>query len=926
MSASRSHIHSGHRLALMAWAMAASLLAVPAVARAQTIVGYLSNFDAVNDTEGEKQGFEIELEGVQASDITRVFGQAGATCYIRYCIGSVIDVPVGIDPVTGLSKPAHVSIRWTANYDAAAKQFTTPLHAPGGGTSGTPSRVGVLNAPLVNGEQCWSFGLGGAYPVSGCEHFGISTAPGKNPTKTTYRWLVGDPATGAITPAVVNVAVPGVPTPVAVYAPPVPIPHPVAIVNALGQVEAAIEAPRPVPAPAAALAHRYGKAQWVKVYKTELDRNADLDELVGGHPNHVIEIAKAAPVETEWKLLQFDSVRPTNGSSQLVSRGNSGSSHAVVRRYEFYKYTGPVVPPGQTTGGGGNGGGGGGNGGGGNGGGATPTLSTDDQEASLCPRDAAGECTAPGPNELGDYIGAQMAAQNLGGGALLIDQTITFTLPATAAYGDADFTVIATGGGSGNPVLLAASGACANTATAGVLKIVGTGTCLVTATQAGNGSFSPAPPVTLSVVVAKGSATVTFDAGTLHQIYTGTVKTVSTSTTPVALAVDVVITGTPQGAGSYPVTATITDVNYTGSAIDTLVIDKADATFSISAYAGVYDGAAHSATGSATGVQLESLSALLHLGASFTAVPGGIADWTFDGDANYNASNGAADVAITPAPSTVSVTCSSPALYTGSALTACRASASGVALTTVDVSALLAYTANTNAGTATATASYPGDANHSGSTGSNSFVITAAASAVTVSCPAAVVFTGSPLTPCTAAATGAGGLNVPLVVNYLANTNPGTAAATASFAGDANHTGSSGANSFVISAPPPPPPPVGISIAPIPDQTNREGDEVELQVVVVRGAAPTVSAASATSKVNSVDDGDAVRGSFSAPALAAIGLKIDNDGEISGKIKTTSATAAYLVPVTVSYMQNGVTVYQRFVWKITPARTKSGKG
>ena len=34
------------------------------------------------------------------------------------------------------------------------------------------------------------------------------------------------------------------------------------------------------------LAHRYGLAQWVKVYKKEVPRQADLDELVGGHRNN----------------------------------------------------------------------------------------------------------------------------------------------------------------------------------------------------------------------------------------------------------------------------------------------------------------------------------------------------------------------------------------------------------------------------------------------------------------------------------------------------------------------------------------------------------------------------------------------------------------------------------------------------------------
>lgn len=76
--------------------------------------------------------------------------------------------------------------------------------------------------------------------------------------------------------------------------------------------------------------------------------------------------------------------------------------------------------------------------------------------------------------------------------------------------------------------------------------------------------------------------------------------------------------------------------------------------------------------------------------------------------------------------------------------------------------------------------------------------VTAATSAVTVSCPASVVYIGSAQTPCTASATGAGSMNVPLTVIYANNTNVGIATASAIFAGDANHTASSTVVNFAI--------------------------------------------------------------------------------------------------------------------------------
>ena len=57
----------------------------------------------------------------------------------------------------------------------------------------------------------------------------------------------------------------------------------------------------------------------------------------------------------------------------------------------------------------------------------------------------------------------------------------------------------------------------------------------------------------------------------------------------------------------------------------------------VSGFSGVYDGNAHGATGTATGVKGEPLTSLLNLGSDFTNVPGGTATWTFAGDTgNYN--------------------------------------------------------------------------------------------------------------------------------------------------------------------------------------------------------------------------------------------------------------------------------------------------
>ena len=102
------------------------------------------------------------------------------------------------------------------------------------------------------------------------------------------------------------------------------------------------------------------------------------------------------------------------------------------------------------------------------------------------------------------------------------------------------------------------------------------------------------------------------------------------------------------------------------------------------------------------------------------------------------------------------------------------------------------------AGTFPLSASFIGDTSVSPASASNLFNITAASSTVTVTCPASVTFTGTAQTPCTALATGVGGLNQPLPVFYTANVNVGTVTASATFYGDASHAPATGSTTFQI--------------------------------------------------------------------------------------------------------------------------------
>ena len=134
-----------------------------------------------------------------------------------------------------------------------------------------------------------------------------------------------------------------------------------------------------------------------------------------------------------------------------------------------------------------------------------------------------------------------------------------------------------------------------------------------------------------------------------------------------------------------------------------------------------------------------------------------------------------------PPPSWWTCGAGRPFTFTGSALTPCTAVVTGAGgLKAKDVNGP-AYTNNMNAGTATANATFGGDGNHTGDSGTSSFSIGKATSTVAVTCRAGVPFNGSALTPCTAPATGVGmsPVNVNASLVYTNNMNVGTATASA---------------------------------------------------------------------------------------------------------------------------------------------------
>jgi hypothetical protein len=73
--------------------------------------------------------------------------------------------------------------------------------------------------------------------------------------------------------------------------------------------------------------------------------------------------------------------------------------------------------------------------------------------------------------------------------------------------------------------------------------------------------------------------------------------------------------------------------NYTPApdATETITIGRAKAEVDVEGVTVVFDGQPHGVTGKATGVNGENLGGLLDLGAKYTKVPGGVANWSFAG-------------------------------------------------------------------------------------------------------------------------------------------------------------------------------------------------------------------------------------------------------------------------------------------------------
>lgn len=343
---------------------ASSMMGLSPGFAAASVIGFLGNFDVINDTGSTAHGFEIELEGLHPEDITDTFGGAGR----GFPSGRGFDPNVAVQRYGAPTIAAYnvgsvfgVTVTYKGIFDGTNWDFGTPS-----GSFVTP------------GDNCWT---GGGLPGAGygpgtpCDHFGVGTTA--NATKTTYRWLLETNTPGELTNGVVTLPAPAW----SVLPNPGPNPDP----QAPPVVVANIEAPQPEDG------NEFGDALWVKVYTTELEEEVELEDLVGGNP-----VVEQAETEIEWQLLQVEFSKP--GSGQLESGlgvpvGPNAAS--ILRRYEFFSYTGPYG---------------------------------DGHEAQ-----PFGNDSNPGDGDVGIYLGAQNGAVNLLAAPVPVPPALAMMLPALGA-------------------------------------------------------------------------------------------------------------------------------------------------------------------------------------------------------------------------------------------------------------------------------------------------------------------------------------------------------------------------------------------------------------------------------------------------------------------------------------------------------------
>jgi hypothetical protein len=290
----------GGRLQVIAIACGLALWG-SSVVRASTAYGTINNFDVVNDTSNECHGFEIEIEDIHSQDISYTYN------WNHYGTPTITE---------DNSNPLHpkVIVRY-----ASAKT-----------TNGTwAAYTAIPSGPIAptDGHQFTNPNVN-----FGGEHFGAGFRGA--PTNILYFWLLDNGAGVLVRGPQVIVS-----TPTFNYIPPAP--------GVPAQVQAVIE---PAPPPEVPVLE-FGIASWVKEIRTTTHNNNEvrLRDLVSDDPDNPEDRnwrnGEPDEVEVEWQLLQEEFNKPNGGANGELAGAPEdlpGGDEVVTRRWEFFKYVGPL--------------------------------------------------------------------------------------------------------------------------------------------------------------------------------------------------------------------------------------------------------------------------------------------------------------------------------------------------------------------------------------------------------------------------------------------------------------------------------------------------------------------------------------------------------------------------------------------------------
>ncbi len=412
---------------------------------------------------------------------------------------------------------------------------------------------------------------------------------------------------------------------------------------------------------------------------------------------------------------------------------------------------------------------------------------------------------------------------------------LSITGPATKSYGDAPFSPTTSGGSGTGAVTFTSSTPLVCTASgSATVTIVGAGTCTVTATKAADANYNSATSAPYSITVNKINQAALVVTGTSSPAGYGSTQTLGTTggsgtgavtySTGASTACSVVgnVLTITASTGTCTVTATkAADANYnaTTSAAVSVTVARGVLVVTPDAQSRTFGQTAPTYTfsvtgfrtgenaGNAAGYVAPTCTSAYTPATPVTSSPltitcsgGSATNYTFDTTATalltITKQNQAALSITGPATKSYGDAPFSPTTSGGSGTGAVTFTSSTPLVCTASGSATVTIV---GAGTCTVTATKAADANYNSATSAPfSIEIDPATSTTTVTCPASVVYNGSAQEPCTVTVTGAGGLSLTPDPVYADNTDAGTASASYTYAGDANHGGSSDSATFEI--------------------------------------------------------------------------------------------------------------------------------